>query len=155
MPRPPWLKAALRAKSQQKNNPVRLLSITSEAAQRMAFAAERAALKEGCSIVVCIMDNHGNLKYFNRIDDTSVGSIETAQLKASTSAKFPVSSKTLSVRSKELPSNPYASVPGMLLLEGGLPIINSESKHIGSIGISGATPELDAQFAQAGIDHYQ
>ncbi|WP_218168306.1 heme-binding protein [Pantoea sp. B9002] len=126
--------------------------LTSEVAQTMALAAERAAQKEGFAIVVSIIDNHGNLKYFNRMDGTSFGSIEVSQLKALTSAKFPVSSKTLAERSANLPGNPYAAIPGMLVLEGGLPIFNQAGAHIGAIGISGATPELDAKFAQAGID---
>jgi len=33
------------------------------------------------------------------------------------------------------------SIPDMLLLGGGLPIITQDKQHIGSIGISGATPE--------------
>lgn len=128
--------------------------ITSQLAQKMTLAAEMEAQKEGFSIVVSIVDNHGNLKYFNRMDNTSVGSIEVSQLKASTSSKFPVASKTLAERSAKLPGNPYVSVPGMLLLEGGLPLFNKAGEHIGGIGISGATPELDAKFAQAGIDAY-
>lgn len=120
----------------------------------MADAAERAARAAGFAIVISIVDNHGNLKYFHRMDNTSVGSIEVAQLKASTSAKFPASSQQLAARSAQLPGNPYSAIPGMLLLEGGLPIINTAGEHIGSIGISGATPELDAQFARAGITQY-
>ena len=43
-------------------------------------------------------------------------------------------------------------MPGIVLLEGGLPIITKDGEHIGSIGISGATPELDGICAQAAID---
>ena len=39
-----------------------------------------------------------------------------------------------------------------VLLEDGLPIITKAGQHIGSIGISGANPELDSICAQAGID---
>jgi glc operon protein GlcG len=138
-----------------KTNPVQLSFITSEAAKKIALAAENAAAKKNFSIVVSIVDNHGNLKYFNRMDNTSVGSIEVSQLKALTSAKFPVTSKALAERSEKLPANPYTAIPGMLLLEGGLPIINKAGEHIGSIGVSGASPELDAEFAKAGIDQYQ
>lgn len=141
-------------KNQLNEKPLHRSVITAETAKKIASAAEHAALKEGFSIVVSIVDNHGNLKYFNRMDNTAAGSIEVSQLKAFTSAKFPVSSKTLSVRSDQLPANPYASIPGMLLLEGGLPITNESGEHVGGIGVSGATPELDAKFAQAGIDQY-
>lgn len=49
-------------------------------------------------------------------------------------------------------NKPYLAVPGVVLLEGGLPILTHDGQHIGSIGISGATPQLDALCAQAGID---
>jgi len=38
------------------------------------------------------------------------------------------------------------------LLEGGLPILDKNGMHIGGIGISGATPELDARFAQVALE---
>ncbi|MDY0834181.1 GlcG/HbpS family heme-binding protein [Pseudomonas sp. SED1] len=129
--------------------------ITSEAAQQMADAAEQAAQQAGFNIAISIMDNHGSLKYFKRMDNTSVGSIEVAHLKASTSAKFPVSTQNLATRSAKLPGNPYAAIPGMLLLGGGVPIINKAGEHLGGIGISGATPELDARFAHAAVAHYR
>jgi glc operon protein GlcG len=44
------------------------------------------------------------------------------------------------------------AIPGIALLEGGLPIITKDGEHIGSIGISGANPELDGICAQAALD---
>ncbi|MFJ4155337.1 heme-binding protein [Pseudomonas sp. NPDC089752] len=126
--------------------------ITAEAARAMAAAAERAARAQGYAIVISIVDNHGNLKHFHRMDGTSSGSIKVAQLKASTSARFPLSSSALAERSAALPANPYGSLPGFTLLGGGLPIMDAHGQHIGGIGISGATPELDSQFAQAALD---
>ena len=126
--------------------------LTSEQAQKMTAAAERAAIAQGYVIVISIMDNHGNLKHFHRMDGTSSGSIQVALLKAETSARFPLSSRALGERSAAHPANPYGSLPGLTLLEGGLPIKDKNGVHIGGIGISGATPELDAQFAQAALD---
>lgn len=126
--------------------------LTAEAARKMAAVAERAAIAQGYAIVISIVDNHGNLKHFHRMDGTSSGSIEVSQLKASTSARFPIASSKLAERSAGLVANPYASLPGFTLLGGGLPIMDSNGRHIGGIGISGATPELDEQFAQAALD---
>ncbi|AXM96681.1 GlcG/HbpS family heme-binding protein [Pseudomonas plecoglossicida] len=126
--------------------------LTAEAARTMAAAAERAALAQGHTIVISIVDNHGNLKHFHRMDGTSSGSVKVAQLKASTSARFPLSSSSLADRSAGLPANPYASLPGFTLLGGGLPIMDANGQHLGGIGISGATPELDAEFAKAALD---
>jgi uncharacterized protein GlcG (DUF336 family) len=126
--------------------------ITAEHARKMVAAAESAARAEGYAIVISIVDNHGNLKHFHRMDGTSSGSVQVAQLKASTSARFPLASRSLGERSAALPANPYASLPGFTLLEGGLPIIDPDGNHIGGIGISGATPELDTQFARTALE---
>ncbi len=80
--------------------------ITSEAARTMAANAERAARAHGYAIVISIVDSHGNLKHFHRMDGTSSGSIQVAQLKASTSARFPLSSSSLADRSASLPAIP-------------------------------------------------
>ncbi|MDY0834177.1 GlcG/HbpS family heme-binding protein [Pseudomonas sp. SED1] len=116
----------------------------------------RPPRRAGFNIVISIMDNHGNLKYFNRMDNTSVGSIEVAHLKASTSAKSPVPTEDLATRSSSLPGNPYSAIPEIPLLGGRLTIINRSGQHLGSIGISGAPPpELDELFAQAGLEAQQ
>ncbi|MFJ2985740.1 MULTISPECIES: heme-binding protein [unclassified Pseudomonas] len=127
-------------------------AITAEGARTMAAAAERAARAQGFAIVISIVDNQGNLKHFHRMDGTSSANIKVAQLKALTSARFPLSSSAPAEQSAALPANPYASLPGHTLLGGGLPILDANGQHIGGIGISGATPELDAQFAQAALD---
>jgi uncharacterized protein GlcG (DUF336 family) len=129
-------------------------TITIDMAEKMADAAEAAARSKNFSIVISIFDQHGNLKYFRRMDNTSVGSIQVSQLKASTAAQFPVSTKVLAERNVKLPGQPYSSIPGFLLLEGGLPVMTKDGVHVGGIGISGATPELDAVFAQAGLDAF-
>lgn len=147
-----FLQPAVAATADNVHTPPTTQQITTERARSMADAAERAARAQGFAIVISIVDNHGNLKYFQRMDGTSSGSIQVAQLKAETSARFPLSSRSLGERSAALPANPYASLPGFTLLEGGLPIMDVNGKHIGGIGISGATPELDAQFARAALE---
>lgn len=126
--------------------------LTLKDSQKIADAAETKAQEKNITIVISIYDNHGNLKYFRRMDNTSYGSIRISKLKAKTSASMPVASKDLAKRSSGMPANPYSSIPEILLLGGGLPIFNSQNQHIGSIGISGATPELDEECAQFGLD---
>ncbi|BDC34348.1 hypothetical protein Noda2021_03060 [Candidatus Dependentiae bacterium Noda2021] len=121
-------------------------------AKKMADAAEKSAFEKKLKIVIAIMDSHGNLKYYRRMDGNNFVSVRMAQLKALTSASIPISTKALAERNLNTPNGPYLSVPGIVLLEGGLPIITKDGQHIGSIGISGANPELDGICAQAGID---
>lgn len=126
--------------------------LTLDLAKKIALATTEKAIENKINIVISIYDNDGNLKYFQRMDNTSYGSIRVSQLKAKTSASFPLSSKALADRSAKMPANPYSGIPDILLLGGGLPIITNEGQHIGSIGVSGATPELDELCAQAGLD---
>jgi len=125
-------------------------------AKLMADAAEKTAIEKGLKIVVAIMDNHGNLKYYRRMDGNNFVSVRMSQLKAMTSASVPLSTKALAEKNKSLDNSPYSSVPGFVLLEGGLPIITKDGQHIGSIGVSGASSELDGLCAEAAlkaIDH--
>lgn len=125
--------------------------LTLDLAKLIADGAEKKAVEKGIKIVISIYDNHGNLKYFRRMDDTSYGSIRVSKLKAKSSSSFPISTQALSERSAIMPANPYSAIPNILLLGGGLPILNRDKMHIGAIGISGATPQLDELCAQAGI----
>jgi glc operon protein GlcG len=121
-------------------------------AKKMADAAEHKAGELNIKIAIAIMDNHGNLKYFRRMDGNGFISVRMAPLKALTSASMPLSTKDLAARNETLANLSYLGIPGIALLEGGLPIITQDGEHIGSIGISGATPELDGVCGQAGID---
>lgn len=130
--------------------PVKALSLN--IAKKMADAAEAKAIEKGLKIAIAIMDNHGNLKYYRRMDGNAFISVRMAPLKALTSASMPISTKDLALRNETISNGPYLGVPGIVLLEGGLPVITKDGQHIGAIGISGATPELDGMCAQAALD---
>lgn len=127
-------------------------ALSLEMAKKMADASEAMAIKRDLKIAIAIMDNHGNLKYYRRMDGNGSISVRMSQLKAFTSASMPVSTKDLAKRNEGMANGSYLAVPGIVLLEGGLPIITKDGHHIGSIGISGSTPELDGICAQAGVE---
>lgn len=102
-----------------------------EMAKKIADACEQEAKKNKIRIVITVLDGERNLKYFQRMDFASSGSIQVSQLKANTSAMFPISTKALGERNKDLENKPYSSIPGVCLLEGGLPIITKDGIHIG------------------------
>ena len=100
---------------------------------------------------IAIVDSGGNMKYFLRQDDSFLKSIEIAQMKAGTSAGFPFSTKQVGeIAATRVPG--IAFVPGIATFEGGLPILTADGKHIGAIGVSGATAEQDGVCAQAALD---
>jgi len=126
-------------------------TLTLSAARLLAERLEAEATLRNLRMVFAICDQHGNLKLFHRMDGTSAGSVKIAQSKAYTAASLPFSTKDLGERSGNLPGNPYGSVEGFLPLGGGLPIFNKDGVHMGGVGVSGATPELDEMVACAGI----
>ena len=127
-------------------------SLSLSMARKMADAAEAVANDKNLKVVIAIMDQHGNLKYFRRMDGNNLVSVRMAQLKALTCASIPISTKALAQRNEKLENKPYLAVPGIVLLEGGLPIITRDGQHVGAIGISGANPELDGICAEAALD---
>lgn len=124
-------------------------TLTLDEAKRIADGAETKAIELGVKIAISIMDQHGNLKYFRRMDDNNAVSVQMSQLKALTSSRIPLSTKQVSEKPN---SSYYLAVPGIVLLEGGLPLFTKEGHHVGSIGISGANPEIDGVCAKAGVD---
>lgn len=125
--------------------------LTLEVAKKMAAACEDKAKQEGWKMNIAILDSGGNLKHFSRMDDSFLKSIDIAMLKAGSSAGFPFSTKQIGEIVKERAPG-LAFVPGVVTFEGGLPILTADGKHIGSIGVSGATAQQDGVCAQAALD---
>ena len=124
--------------------------LTLDMAKKMAAGCEEKAKKEGWKMNIAILDNGGNEKYFLRQDDAFLKSGQIAQMKASTSAGLPFSTKQIGQLVPGLPG--IAFIPGVVTFEGGLPIMTADGKHIGAIGVSGGSAEQDGMCAQAGID---
>ena len=125
--------------------------LTLEVAKKMAAACEAKAKQEGWKMNISIVDSGGNLKVFLRQDDSFLKSIEIAHLKAGTSAGLPFSTKQVGeIAATRVPGIAY--VPGIATFEGGLPIMTGDGKHIGGIGVSGASAEQDGMCAQAAVD---
>jgi glc operon protein GlcG len=131
---------------------IEVKALSLDMAKKMANSAEQKAIEKQVKIAIAILDSHGNLKYFHRMDGNNFVSIRMSQLKAMTSASIPISTKALAERNKAMDNGPYLSTPGIVLLEGGLPIITKDGQHIGSIGVSGANPEIDGICAQSALD---
>jgi uncharacterized protein GlcG (DUF336 family) len=126
-------------------------TITAATAKKMADACEAKARAEGWKMIMAVVDEGGNLKYFRRMDGAFLGSIQIAQLKANTAAAFPASTKQLDeVAQKNVPG--LVHVPGFLMIEGGIPVITAKGAQIGAIGVSGASAEQDGVCAQVAVD---
>ena len=121
-----------------------------DTAKKIAAGCVAKAKTAGWRMNIAILDDGGNLKYFERMDGAFRGSIQIAQLKANTSTMFPFPTKAIGEIAKTIPG--IAHVPGVATFEGGLPIKTAAGESIGAIGVSGASAEDDGVCAQAGLD---
>ena len=124
-----------------------------EDAKKAAAAAVAEVAKAGSPpVAIAIVDHGGFLIYFERMDNSQLGSVEIAIDKARTAALFRRPSK---VFEDALAAGGVGmrllAVHGVVPIEGGVPII-SAGKLVGAIGASGGTAQQDGQVAKAGAD---
>ena len=128
------------------------ISISPDAAKKVAAAAVAEAKKNGWAMAVAVVDAGGFLVYFERMPDTQLGSVEVAQEKAKSAALFRRPTKafqdTLAGGGAGMR---ILALTGAVPVDGGFPII-VDGKVIGAIGASGGSSEQDAQTAQAGVN---
>jgi len=115
----------------------------------IGLAIDRAAAL-GQKVSVAVVDNHGNLKAFARMDGSSFGSGEIARQKALTSASLPFSTRRMGERNVAMASAPFTggAIAGAIMLPGGIPIFGQDGSHLGGFGLSGAAPDVDEEIAE-------
>ncbi|MBV8096993.1 MAG: heme-binding protein [Acetobacteraceae bacterium] len=126
--------------------------ITLKQAKQAIAGAETEAERNDLGMAIAVIDSGGNLVAFERMDNTQLGSIRIAEAKARTALDFRRPSRVMQdALTRGGVGLWWLGVPGVLPLEGGLPI-QSEGKVIGAIGVSGGLSTQDAQVAQAGAN---
>jgi glc operon protein GlcG len=126
--------------------------ISLENAKKAAAPALAEARKNSWNMAVAIVDPSGNLVYFERMDDTQLGSVNVAMDKARSAALFKRPTQAFQDRLAA-----GADGLGVLRLQGAVPVAGGvpllmDGKIVGAIGVSGATSAQDAQCAKAGAD---
>lgn len=124
--------------------------LTLEGAKMIAAAADAEARKNNWNVVIAVVDDAGNLLYYQRADDTQFASNEIAIEKARSAAKFRRSTKVM----EDVVAggrHVFMTFPGVVPVQGGLPLV-SAGKVVGAIGVSGVTSQQDEQIAKAGVD---
>jgi len=128
------------------------LSISLDNAKKVAAPVLAEAAKNNWTMAVAVVDTGGNLVYFEKIDNTQVGSANYAIEKARSAALFKRPTKafqdTLAAGGDGLR---VLGLHGAVPSEGGIPIL-IEGKIVGAVGVSGGTPQQDGQCAKAGAD---
>jgi glc operon protein GlcG len=126
------------------------IPVSTEMAKKAAAAAIAEARKNNWAMAVAVVDTGGYLVYFERMQDTQVGSVQIAIEKAKSAALFRRPTKsfqdTLAGGGDGLR---ILGLSGAVPVDGGIPII-VDGKLIGAVGASGGSSTQDGQTAQAG-----
>ncbi len=124
--------------------------LTLDVAKQIAAAAEAEATKNSWPVAIAVVDPAGQLIYFQKIDDTQIGSVEVGIAKARCAALFKRPSKAFADVVTD-GNVGMMSLPGAIAVEGGLPLFD-DGQIVGAIGVSGVMSHQDGVVAQAGVD---
>lgn len=123
--------------------------ISLENAKKAAAAALAEAKKNGWLMAVAVVDPHGTLVYYEKMDHTQLGSARIAIEKAQSAALFKRPSKMF----QDAVAGGGAGLrvfglAGVVPVEGGVPL-EIDGQVVGAIGVSGANSDEDGLCAQA------
>ena len=142
---------AVALSAQQMTNPYGP-PISLETAKKIAPAALAEARKNGWTMAVAVVDPAGDLVYFERMDNTQLGSVSTAINKARSAARFKRPTKAFQDMVAAGGEGMRAlGLDGAMVVEGGVPLV-IDGKIVGAIGASGGTSAQDGQCARAGAE---
>ncbi len=124
--------------------------INVETAKKVAAAALAEAQKNNWKMAISVVDTGGTLVYYEKMDDTQIGSADVAIEKARTAVRFKRPSKVF----QDMVASGGAGLRALRLtgavpFDGGIPLI-VHGEIVGGIGVSGDTVDHDGQCAQAG-----
>lgn len=127
-------------------------AISVDTAKKLAAAAVAEAKKNNWAMAVAVVDPAGYLIYFERMQDTQLGSVQISMEKAKSAAMFRRPTKVfqdaLAAGGQGLR---MLGLTGAVPVEGGIPLIMG-GKVVGAIGASGGTSDQDGHTAQAGAN---
>ena len=126
--------------------------INLEQAKKVIAAATAEAKKNNWPVAIAIVDNHGFMVAFEKMDGTQTASVAIAADKASSAATYRRPTKAF----EDAVAGGGAgmrmlNLRGMSSVEGGLPIVVG-GKIIGGVGVSGVTSDQDGVVAKAAAD---
>jgi uncharacterized protein GlcG (DUF336 family) len=127
------------------------LDITLEQARKLIAAGQAEASKNGWPVAIAVVDNHGFLVAFEKMDNTQTASVQVAIDKAASSAMYRRPTKAFQDGIAGGGVNLRAlNLRGASMVEGGLPVVVG-GRIIGGVGVSGVTADQDGVVAKAAL----
>jgi uncharacterized protein GlcG (DUF336 family) len=123
--------------------------ITVETAKKIAAGVIKECTGNKWNVAVAVVNTHGSLVYYERMNNTQSASARIAVDKASAAAMYRRPTRAfVDAIAKTGPAT--MTLPGVVASPGGLPIV-SGGKIIGGVGVSGVTGDQDEQCSKAGL----
>ena len=124
-------------------------AVNAAGAKKIAAGVIAECQKNSWNVAVAVVDTHGFLVYFERMDNTQTASMDIAIGKAKAAATYRRPTRVfMDVINKGGPAT--ATLPGVFASPGGVPIM-VDGKVSGAVGVSGVTGDQDEQCAKAGL----
>jgi glc operon protein GlcG len=124
-------------------------TVNTAQAKKIAAAVIAECAKNQWNVSVAVVDNHGFLVYFERMENTQYASNDIAINKAKTAAIYRRPTRVFAdVINKGGPATATLG-GGLTASPGGVPIM-VDGKVTGGVGVSGVTGDQDEQCAKAG-----
>jgi uncharacterized protein GlcG (DUF336 family) len=143
------LLAGATAASAQDRRPSYGPAINITQAKKIAAGTLAECAKNQWNVAVAVVDPHGALIYFERMEDTQYASNDIAIGKARAAATYRRPTRVfMDVINKGSPAT--ATLGGVYASPGGVPVF-VDGKVVGAVGVSGVTGDQDEQCAKAGI----
>lgn len=121
-----------------------------EEARRIVAAAEAEAVKRGWPMNIAVVDTHGDLVHFSRMDGAQLASVGVSQRKAKSAARWRRETRVF-FNAFAQSSAFYGTLdPELAASPGGFPLV-VEGRIVGAVGCSGGTGDQDSVVCQAGI----
>jgi glc operon protein GlcG len=145
------------AKAQQATTPQQMPTpygsdISLENAKKAAAAAMAETKKNNWNMAVAVVDTHGTLVYYEKLDGTQYASAQLAINKARSSAIYKRPTKAFQTALAAGGEGfRILGLEGAMPVEGGNPIV-MDGKIVGAIGMSGGTSAQDDQCSKVGAD---
>ena len=127
--------------------------VTIEQAKKIAAGVIAECTANKWNVAVAVVNTHGSLVYYERMNNTQSASARIAVDKASAAAMYRRPTRAfVDAIAKAGPA--VMTLPGVVASPGGLPIF-SGGKVIGAVGVSGVTGDQDEQCSMAGLKGMQ
>jgi glc operon protein GlcG len=125
-------------------------TVNTATAKKIAAAIIAECQKNQWNVAVAVVDTHGYLVYFERMENTQYASNDIAVNKAKTAATYRRPTRSfMDTINKGGPATATLG-GGLTASPGGLPIM-VDGKVTGAVGVSGVTGDQDEQCAKAGV----